>query len=85
MRNGKCPKCNLQEIYYSKEQGLIVTGGKPSYLNVFVFKENGWNSENEYLNLEHYLCRACGYVESYASTTDPMFAKLETATNWKKL
>ena len=57
MKNGQCPKCGSQEIYFSEKGGGI--GGREQTLEVK-------NSGSPYAYAwQTFLCANCGYYENY--------------------
>ena len=54
LKSGRCPKCNSDEVYTSKNKKKF---GHRSYLIVSPFSVN--------IALDTYVCAACGYVEDY--------------------
>jgi predicted nucleic-acid-binding Zn-ribbon protein len=84
MKNGACPKCSSNEIYHSPESGFYPASMHPYGMRVME-GEGFWEEKVHVVNLEHYVCRACGFFETYASANDPNFALLEKASNWEKL
>jgi hypothetical protein len=85
MRSGICPKCNSNEIYYSDAKGVqsAITTGSGSLL-VRLYKDNKWVPDIWLLPLECYLCKECGYFESYVMNAEEL-SKLDESTNWRKL
>jgi len=57
VKKGRCPKCQSTEIFVNLEGGLHHRG--ECYREQVIAKDD--------LNLETYLCMACGYVELYAA------------------
>ncbi len=83
MRNGICPKCESGAIYHAHQNGFYPASNHKYGLRVI--EGEGWNASIVVINLQHYVCRDCGFFETYASTDDPAFAKIESSSNWKKL
>jgi DNA-directed RNA polymerase subunit M/transcription elongation factor TFIIS len=81
MRDGKCPKCSSTEIYYAQTKGL--SANTSHILALHTFTTSG-RAKVELFNLENYVCRTCGYLETYV-TTDENLARLDYSTTWKKL
>lgn len=88
IRSGICPLCDHREIIEARalqiygETGdnvapLVVTYGKKpaSFLS-----SEAWNTNEPYGRLRSYICRACGYVQSFATSPKdiPIDAKNET-------
>ena len=91
MRNGICPKCNSTEIYRSfsetkLEAGLRASEGMPM-VNFHKTGKGLFGDDFALYTLEGYLCRNCGYVESYIplQALEKMSQKLVSATNWQKV
>ena len=80
MRTGKCPKCSSTEIYYSKSRGVSAA---QHIVRINIEPEKSMDIRS--INLEHFLCHQCGYIETYALVNDPNFPQLDQNTNWKKL
>jgi len=82
MQNGECPRCHTRTVYRSiatNTQGGLTTGdGSPL---IRIYKENRWVPDIDLLTLTVYLCRSCGYVETYVSDLGRL-EKLDDCTNW---
>lgn len=63
MKNGKCPKCNSQEIYASTDGGGIGDG-----FNMLVLTEQ--ESMTSTRKWQTFLCVSCGYYENYLLDQD---------------
>ena len=69
MKSGKCPKCNSTEIFasYGKsslDSGLSTGDGQP-LLRLRTAKSGLFGDDYKMLEMETYVCRACGYVEMF--------------------
>jgi hypothetical protein len=91
MRNGVCPKCNATEVYHSfskssLDSGLRADDGMPM-VNFHKVGKGLFGDNFALFTLEAYLCRKCGYVETYVPEADlgQMSLKLAEATNWNKV
>jgi hypothetical protein len=91
MRTGICPKCNSNEIYHSFSKSSLDSGlraGDGMLMVNFHKVGKGLFGDNfAMFTLESFLCRSCGYIETYVPQADleKMSLKLETATNWNKI
>lgn len=81
MKNSVCPKCFSTEIYHA-ENGFYPSSNHKYGMRIL--EGEGWNADITVVTMTHYVCRACGYFESYVNPGDPDFAKIETSSNWKK-
>jgi predicted nucleic-acid-binding Zn-ribbon protein len=83
MKNGICPKCKSKDIYYTyygdkiKMPGYLA-GEKHLEINLILA---GFKTARTWM--ETYLCKDCGYVESYAHELDKL-SQLDNAINWIK-
>lgn len=60
MKDGICPKCSSDAIYISQPRRNRIQAGKH-----IIAKQGAWIAH--YVDLTHYGCAHCGYVEAYAS------------------
>lgn len=75
MKDGKCPKCNSSAVY-TRRRGLDF--GKSGGIHIYISSE--WATMPT-MDVDHYICTACGYFESYVEDK----ARLEAITkDWKK-
>jgi predicted nucleic-acid-binding Zn-ribbon protein len=89
MKNGICPKCNSSEVYHSFSESSLGAGlrADDGILMVNLHKESKslFGDDFTLLPVGSYLCRSCGYVESYVQDMARLSQKLDEATNWKKV
>lgn len=85
MRDGVCPKCASAEVYYSDAGGathaLSAGGGAPL---VRLYRDAKWLPDVWMLETAHYLCRSCGYFETYVRDAAEL-SKLDDCTNWRRV
>jgi predicted nucleic-acid-binding Zn-ribbon protein len=85
MREGRCPKCASEQIYYSNakgaQSGLSTDSGQPL---LRIYKDNRFIPDISLLEMDYYLCRQCGYLEMYVRDISQL-AKLDDCTNWQKV
>src|SRR4051812_19159357 len=70
IRNGICPLCDHREIIEARALQLYgETGERVASLAVTYDCPAGgnWNTDEAHGLLKSYVCRACGYVQSFAS------------------
>lgn len=82
MKNGHCPKCASQEVYYSDAQG--VQHGFTDAARMRIFKDKKWVPDIAVLEMAYYVCQSCGYCETYVLKLAEL-AKLTDCTNWRKV
>jgi predicted nucleic-acid-binding Zn-ribbon protein len=85
MRNGTCLKCSTQNVYFSNASAIqngLKTGDGYPLLNIY--KENRFIPDIDYLEMDYYVCGACGYFEMYVRDISRLF-KLDESSNWVKL
>jgi hypothetical protein len=89
MKNGICPKCSSSEVYRSFSESSLGAGlrADDGLLMVNLHKEGKglFGDDFTLLTVEGYLCRSCGYVESYVHDLERLSQKLDEATNWEKV
>ena len=91
MRNGICPKCNATEVYHSFSKKSLDSGLKaPDTAPMVNFHKVGkglFGANYALFTLAAYLCRKCGYLETYVPEADleQNSQKLAEATNWNKV
>jgi predicted nucleic-acid-binding Zn-ribbon protein len=83
MRDGVCPKCASEEVYYADTQpsGMLAGEGQPL---LRIYKDKSFWPDVTLVEMNIYVCRACGYVEMHATDTGKL-EKLADATNWHKV
>jgi predicted nucleic-acid-binding Zn-ribbon protein len=85
MRQGICAKCGSGEVYVSEasgaQSGLTAGGGQ---LCLRIYKENRFIPDVHVLETEVYVCRSCGYFESYVRDAAAL-SKLDDCTNWRRV
>ncbi len=85
MRDGVCPKCSSEEVYYSDatgmEHGVSIDRSSPY---VRLYKDAKWAPDVWMLELSYYLCRSCGYFETYVRDPGEL-SKLDVSTNWRRV
>jgi predicted nucleic-acid-binding Zn-ribbon protein len=85
MRDGSCPKCASGEIYYSdatgQAHGISVDRSQPY---VRLYKDARWVPDVWMLELSYYVCRSCGYLETYVRDAREL-SKLDECTNWHRV
>ena len=85
MQNGICLKCHTKNVYLSNAKGLqsgLKTGDGQPLLNIY--KENRFIPDIDYLEMNHYICRNCGYFEMYVRDVAKL-SKLDDCSNWVKI
>jgi hypothetical protein len=85
MRNGLCVKCGADTVYFSSAKGSqtgLKTGDGSPYLNIY--KDNKWIPDIDYLEMNYYVCRACGYFEMFVLDVSKLI-KLDDCDNWQKI
>ncbi|HXF84700.1 MAG TPA: hypothetical protein VNK49_04865 [Anaerolineales bacterium] len=76
MKDGKCPKCKSDKVYV-KRRGI----SHSSSSGVYIYISSEWATRPA-LDVDHYICTACGYFEAYVEDK----ARLEAvAKDWKKV
>jgi hypothetical protein len=63
MKNGQCPRCNSNEIYFARD--LPLKGGPFGSNSIPI-------SLTSMAPLDNYVCGQCGLVESYVAQKDKM-------------
>ena len=83
MRDGLCPKCVAEEVYVADTNpaGMLAGEGQPL---LRIYKEKGFWPDVTLVEMNIYICRACGYVEMHALDTEKL-EKLADSTNWHKV
>lgn len=85
MQNGICPKCDAKTIYFSNARGSqagIYTGDGQLLLNIY--KDNRFIPSIDYLEMDSYVCRTCGYLEMFVRDKEKLL-KLDDCSNWHKV
>ena len=89
MKNGICPKCNSKEVYRSFSESSLNAGlrADDGVLMINLRKESKglFGDDFTLITVEGYLCRNCGYVESYVGDLERLSQKLGEATNREKV
>jgi predicted nucleic-acid-binding Zn-ribbon protein len=75
-KSGRCPKCNSNEVYTSKDKRNF---SHRSYLILSAFSVG--------VPLDTYVCVTCGYVEDYLSEKNSNNPKLiqKLKNKWRKV
>jgi predicted nucleic-acid-binding Zn-ribbon protein len=85
MLGGTCPKCASEEVYYNdakgSQSGLSTDGGQPL---LRVYKDKRFMPDIALLEMNCYVCRACGYFEMYVQDVAQL-SKLDDCTNWSRI
>ncbi len=85
MQNGVCPKCASREVYYSdatgETHGISVDRSQPY---VRLYKDATWMPDVWMIALSYYLCRSCGYFETYVRDVGEL-SRLDACTNWQRV
>ncbi|HEX8843726.1 MAG TPA: hypothetical protein VF791_03735 [Pyrinomonadaceae bacterium] len=85
MRDGRCPRCASEEVYYSDGQGaqagLSTDGGQPL---LRIYKDKRFIPDITLLELDCYICRACGHFEMCVRDVNQL-SKLDDCTNWRRM
>ena len=88
MKSGQCPKSNSTETFtsYGKsilEPGLCTGAGQP-LLRLRTAKSGLFGDDYKMLEMETYVCRACGSVEQYVHDLAAL-RKIDGCANWRKV
>lgn len=76
MKNGTCPKCNSSTVY-TKRQGIDLAVESAFYVRI-----SSERMTRSLKDVDHYVCTACGYFETYIEDKD----RLQAITgDWKKV
>ena len=87
MKSGKCPKCNSTEIFASYGKSTLDSGfstgdGQP-LLRLRTAKSGLFGDDYKMLEMETYVCRACGCVEQYVHDLAAL-RKIDSCANWRR-
>ena len=82
MRDGHCPKCSATEVYKCEEQGLKHALIEANSLRIY--KDKRLVPDITFLGFAHYVCKQCGYFESYVLQVDQL-SKLTDSDNWTRV
>jgi hypothetical protein len=86
MKNGVCSKCGGEQIYHSYgERNKVQEGGLHTgegLLSIYINEAKGFLGTHTSLYLDCYLCKDCGYFESYVHDLQEL-DRLDRSTNWR--
>lgn len=66
LKDGTCPKCGGEKVYTSNLMQDFMGGGNP-FVGVMMK-----GLQSRMINMNFYVCDACGYMESYIGDRDSM-------------
>jgi predicted nucleic-acid-binding Zn-ribbon protein len=85
VQNGVCPKCSSREVYHSdatgEAHGVSVARSQP-YMRLY--KDARWVPDVWMIELSYYVCRFCGYFETYVRDVGEL-SRLDACTNWRRV